>query len=205
MRHLAALLACSLLAVPAFAVPAFAQTPPPAERVRGTIHAVTAQSLVVDTTGGDTVTIALKDPVTVGTLKPIAFSDIKPGSYVATTAMPAKNGVARAVELRVFPDSMRGLGEGHRPWDLAPGSTMTNATVSAEVSTTDGHDLTLAYKGGSFKVEVPPGLPILTPAPATTADLKPGAQVMVFASRATDGSLSASRVTVATNGVKLGM
>ncbi len=198
LRPLVALLACSFIALPALAQA-------PTQRVRGTIKAFGDHSLTVDTREGDTVTIALKDPVTVGTLKPISFSDIKPGSYVATTAMPGPNGVARAVELRVFPESLRGAGEGHRDWDLAPGSTMTNATVSAEVNTTSGHDLTLAYKGGDFKVEVPPDLPILTPAPATTADLKPGAQVMVFADRAADGGLSASRVTVSTNGVKLGM
>ncbi len=198
MRHLPAL----LLAGAMLSAPALAQT---TERVRGTITATANHALTIATREGDTITVTLADPLTVTTLKPVAFSDVKPGSFIATTAIPGPDGVPRAVELRVFPESMRGNGEGHRDYDLAPGSTMTNATVSAEVNATSGHDLTLSYQGGNFTVRVPPDLPILTPVPASLADLKPGAAVVLTADRAADGSLAASRVTVGTDGIKPGM
>jgi hypothetical protein len=182
------------------ALPAVAQTTQ--QRVRGTIKSFSEHTLTVDTREGDTVAIKLADPVTVGTFRRIAFSDIKPGSYVAVTSMPSPEGPPHAVDLRVFPESLRGVGEGHHEWDLAPGSMMTNATVSAEVNATAGHDVTLSYKGGDFTVRVPPDLPVLEPAPASVADLKPGAPVIIFATKAADGALSAARVTVGTNGIK---
>lgn len=198
----AALLLC-LTALPAISQPAFGQTAQ--ERVRGTVKAVSDHTLTVDTREGDTVAIALHDPVTVGTFKRIAFADIKPGSYLAVTSMPSAEGPPHAVDVRVFPENLRGTGEGHFGWDLAPGSMMTNATVSAEVNATSGHDVTLAYKGGSFTVFVPPDLPILAPVPASMDDVRPGAPVIIFAAKAADGTLSASRVTVGTNGIKPGM
>ena len=199
LRHFGLALAMCLLSLPAFAQA-------PVQRVRGTISSVGDHSLTLSTREGNTVTIALKDPVAVGTLKKISFDDIKPGSYVAVTSLPGTDGgPPRAVDVRVFPESLRGAGEGHYDWDLSPGSMMTNATVSAEVNATSGHDLTLTYKGGNFTVLVPPDLPILTPVPASMDDLKPGAPVIIFAAKAADGSLSASRVTVGTNGIKPGM
>lgn len=203
MMMLRAALLLGLIAAPAISQSAFGQTTQ--ERVRGTVEAVSGHTLTVDTREGDTATITLHDPVTVGTFKRIAFTDIKPGSYIAVTSMPSAEGPPHAVELRVFPENLRGVGEGHHSWDLAPGSMMTNATVSAEVDATSGHDVTLAYKGGSFTVFVPPDLPILTPAPASMDDVKTGAPVIIFATKAADGTLSASRVTVGTNGIKPGM
>lgn len=117
------------------------------------------------------------------------------------TARPGAGNELQAVAVVVFPENLRGVGEGHRDWDLAPGTTMTNANVEAAVQGSSGRDLTLAYKGGSVKVLVGPDAAVVTPVPAERADLKPGATVFLSTTRAADGALSASRITVSKDGV----
>jgi hypothetical protein len=131
-----------------------------------------------------------------------SLADIKPGVFVGVASLP-KNGDAdgEAIEVVVFPESMRGLGEGHYPWDLQPGSQMTNATVAAQVEGVNGRTLTLSYKGGERKITVPPDAPIVTFAPATAADVAPGAAVFVPAQRKEDGAIEAQRVLVGKGGV----
>jgi hypothetical protein len=182
------------------AVAAVAQTAPPT-RIRGTIDAVTTTTLSVTTREGPKVDVTLKDPLTVTTMKRLTLDDIKQGTYVGIASKTGADGKAEALEVLVFPEAMRGAGEGHYPWDLQPGSMMTNANVSAVVSGKTGSDLTLTYKGGTQQISVPPSTPIVTFAPATRSDLKPGARVMFGAMKDADGKLTAARVTVGTNGV----
>ncbi len=180
------------------AVAAVAQTAPPT-RIRGTIDAVTSNSITIKTREGPTVEVALNDPLTVLTVKRLTLDDIKQGSYVGVTSKTGADGKAEAVEVHVLPP---GTGEGHRPWDLQPGTMMTNANVSALVHAKAGRDLTLTYQGGSQQITVPADAPIVTFAPATRDDLKPGAYVLIFAATPNaDGKLSTSRLTVGTNGV----
>lgn len=188
------------LAACLFAVTAVAQTAPPT-RIRGTIDALSGQTLTVTTRDGSKVDIMLNDPLTVATVKPLTLDDIKEGTYVGIASKTGADGKAEALEVLVFPDAMRGSGEGHYAWDLQPGSMMTNANVSAAVTGKTGRDLTLTYKDGTQQIAVPPSAPIVTFAPATRADLKPGAHVMFGATKNADGKLTASRVTVGTNGV----
>ena len=108
--------------------------------------------------------------------------------------VPFAEGGLRALEVLVFPEAMRSTGEGHREWDLMPESTMTNATVASTVGKVDGETLDLTYKGGAQKVLVPPGTPIVTLAPATRADLKPGARVVVNVSKDAEGRMSAASI-----------
>ncbi len=189
-----ALAACLL------AVTAVAQTAPPS-RIRGTIDALTGQTLSVTTRDGSKVEIMLNDPLTVSTVKPLTLDDIKQGTYVGIASKTGADGKAEALEVLVFPEAMRGAGEGHYGWDLQPGSMMTNANVSAVVAGKTGRDLTLSYKDGTQQIAVPPNTPIVTIAPAARSDLKPGAGVMFGATKNADGKLTASRVTVGTNGV----
>lgn len=197
-RHL--LPALLIAALPALALPARAQAQP--MRVRGTIAAIGAHEMTVTTRDGATLHIALADTLAVSTVKPVALADIRPGSYIGTAARPGGPGGALiAQEVLVFPEAMRGVGEGHRGWDLTPDSTMTNAAVEGTMAAGKGQELTLTYKGGSQNVVVEPGTPIVTLAPATAADLKPGAPVFLAASKDAAGKLSASRITVGTNGV----
>ena len=169
--------------------------------IRGTIQTVGENSLTVATRDGQTVTVTLKQPLTVATVKRLDISAIRSGTFIGTAARPGPNGELVAMEVVVFPESLRGTGEGNYAWDLAPGTSMVNANISALVENSAGRDLTLSYKGGSTKVVVPPDVPIVQPVPAERADLKPGAPVFFTPTRAADGSLSTARVIVGKDGV----
>jgi hypothetical protein len=179
---------------------AFAQAPAPA-RVRGTISSVDAGDLQVTTRSGDTVTLKLPADVVITIIEPIAIDAIKPGSFIGTAARTQPDGTLRALEVQVFPESMRGVGEGHRPWDLGPDSTMTNGTVGTLEKVTDERTLTLDYKGGEKTVVVPAGAPIITYEPGSREALTPGAHVIVTATRNPDETLTAVRVGVGKDGL----
>ena len=191
------LLAATLVCCLAGAV--FAQTAAPI-RVRGIIDAVNGQTMVVTSREGQKVTLAVAPDIGVTAILAASITDIKPGTYIGTAAMPQADGSLLAYEIQVFPESMRGVGEGHRPWDLQPNSTMTNGTVG-DVVVAQGRTLTLRYKDGEKKVVVPEKAPIITYAPATTAMLTPGAHVIITAVRQPDGSLVAQRVGVGKDGL----
>jgi len=176
-----------------------AQDAPPV-RVRGTIDAVNAQSMQVTSRDGQKVTLAVAPNVVITAVLAANIADIKPGSYIGTAAMPQADGSLVAYEIQLFPESMRGVGEGHRPWDLQPHSTMTNGTVG-DVVVTEGRVLTLRYKDGEKRVIVPEKAPIITYAPATTAMLTAGAHVIITATRQADGSLVAQRIGVGKDGL----
>ena len=129
------------------------------------------------------------------------MSDIKVGSFIGTTTVPGPDGMPTAVEVHVFPESMRGTGEGSRPYDLKPNSTMTNATVSESVVGNDGHTLLVKYKDGEKKVLVTPETPVVTYVPADKSDLKAGAKVIAFMKQLPDGSFETNRVSVGRDGL----
>lgn len=170
-------------------------------RVRGRIVAYAAPMLTVEARDGARLAIRLADRPVVGAFRRIALSDIAAGSFIGTTAEPGADGRLEAREVHVFPEAMRGTGEGHHPWDLGAGSTMTNGTVEAVVEGTAGRDLNIVYHGRKVAVHVPATTPIVTPAPASTSDLVPGAWVFLSAARDGEGRLSATRVTVEKDGV----
>ena len=190
------------LALAAFlcAATAVAQNAPPT-RIRGTIAALDGQTLSINTREGSKVDVLLSDPLTVSTVKKVDLADIKPGTYVGIATRTAANGELQALEVLVFPEAMRGAGEGHYAWDLEPGSMMTNGTVTGAVQATSGRELSMSFKGDTNKIIVPPSVPIVTFAPAERSDLKPGAPVMFGATKNTEGKLAASRVTVGKDGV----
>jgi len=177
----------------------FAQSPRPVP-TRGELVAVDATSLTVRLPAGDTVKIAVKPELVVGALRNLALADIKPGSFIGTATKTTPDGKLVAMEVYVFPEASRGTGEGHYEWNLAPGSMMTNANVDTVATGVDGRILNLSFKGGSKEVTVPEGVPIVTPAPATRADLVVGKRVFIMAT-GDPSSLSAARVTVEKDGV----
>jgi len=177
---------------------AAAQTP---VRVRGVIEALDGTQLTVKSRDGDPVKIKLADNYAVAAVVPTALDMIKPGSFIGTAAMKQADGSLVALEVLVFPEAMRGTGEGHYPWDLQPESTMTNATVATLADSPKGRQMTLTFKGESNQVIVPPGVPIVTFEPGDKALLKPGAKVFVGTTKAADGSLSAARVNVGKDGL----
>jgi len=178
----------------------FAQTPQ-ITRVRGEIEKLDGNALTVKSRDGSVVAINLAANATVSGVVPASLADVTAGKFIGVTAMPRPDGTLLALEIHVFPESMRGVGEGHRPWDLKPESTMTNATVADVISRSNDRTLTLRYKEGEQKVFVPEAAPIVTYVPADRGALKPGAHVFVIAQRAADGTLSAPRVSVGLNGL----
>ena len=172
--------------------------------IRGKIAAVEKESLKVTTSAGD-VMVKLPDKVRIGGVETAKLSDIGAGNYVGTTAVKQSDGNLRALEVHIFPESARGTGEGHRPWDLQPGSTMTNANVEkvekVAVEKVQGELLTLKYKNGEQKVFVPPGTPVVKNVPADRSSLKPGTGVFIPAVRSEDGTLTATRITVGVGGI----
>jgi hypothetical protein len=170
-------------------------------RIRGTVESVEGSTLTVKTREGPSVRIGLAPGWTVSALSRAELGDIKAGTYVGTAAEPQPDGTLKALEVPIFPEAMRGVGEGHRPWDLTPGSSMTNATVEAAVEGVDGRVLTLSYKGGTQRVVVPADAPIVTPSAGDPSMVVPGARVFIFANRQPDGSLTASRLTVGKDGL----
>ncbi|MBY5831829.1 hypothetical protein ELI54_21325 [Rhizobium ruizarguesonis] len=170
-------------------------------RVRGAIESLSGDTLVVKTREGNDATVALKAGWKVGGIRQASVEDIKPGDFVGVASLPKGTGPDGAIEVLIFPASMKGTGEGNRPWDAQPNSQMTNATVSNAVKSVDGHTITLTYQGKEKTISIADGTPIVTLAPATKDDLKPGAGVVVMGEKAADGSISASQIAVGLNGI----
>jgi hypothetical protein len=166
-------------------------------RVRGTIETVDGNIYVVKARDGGRVRLTLAANAGVAASVRSALPDIKPGAYIGVAAVPMSDGSQRALEVHIFHESMRGTGEGHRPWDLQPESTMTNATVGQVVAATEGHSVLLQYKDGEKNIVVPPGTVVVTYLPGNLSELKPGATIFVpAAARQSDGTLQAQRVMV---------
>lgn len=170
-------------------------------RVRGAVVDFADHALTVKTREGETVHITLTASWKISSVARANMADIKPGDFVGIASAPTADGSDGALEVVIFPPAMKGTGEGSRPWDLKPNSTMTNATVADAVKSVDGRTLTVSYHGQEKKIDIPEGAPVVTFASATEADLKPGAAVFIIAEKAADGAVTAQRVVVGTNGV----
>ena len=180
---------------------AVAQQPPSPTRVRGTIEGVEGDMVAVKSRGGEDFRLRMANDMRLVGITKISLSDIKVGSFVGTTTVPGPDGMPTAVEVHVFPESMRGTGEGSRPFDLRPNSTMTNATVAESVAGNDGHTLLVKYKDGEKKVVVSPDTPVVTYVHADKSELKAGAKIIAFFKKLPDGSFEANRISVGLNGL----
>lgn len=187
----------------------------PVQKIAGAVVKLDGLKLEVRPIGGEPLAIKLTDNFRLSARSAADLTNLMPGAFVGTTAVAQPDGTLLAREVHVFPESMRGTGEGHRPMDSEAGSTMTNATIAgigsrgapsrdtmtnatiAEVSAAShGRNLTLTYKGGQKSIVVPDNVPIAMVEPADRALLVPGAHVVVYASTQPDGSLVADRLTV---------
>jgi hypothetical protein len=189
------------LALTFAALPAFAQQPQTL-RIRGTIEKVDGQDLVIKSRDGSDLNVKLAENARVLALVKASLSDIKTGSYIGVTAMPEADGSQRAIAIHIFPEAMRGTGEGHRPWDLRPNSTMTNAAVESAVASAEGEVVMVKYKDGEKKVIIPADTPIVAYAPGDKAEIKPGAKIIIMgAQKQPDGSLLAPAINVGRDGL----
>ncbi len=182
---------------------ALAQTTLPTQRIRGDLVALDGLKLQVRSRGGESLVVRLAENYAVTAVTRIDLDAIKPGAFVGAASMPQPDGTLTALEVLVFPEAMRGTGEGHYAWDLKPGSMMTNATVAdaATLTATHGRRLTLKYKDGEKTLLVPEQVPVVTFEPGEKAMLVPGAHVLLTATQQPDGSLTAARVVVGKNGL----
>jgi len=178
----------------ALAAPAAAQE---SVRVRGAIERVEGDLYVIKTRAGAEVKVKLPDNVMVVALTKASLADIKQGSYVGVAGMPQPDGSQKALEVHIFPEAMRGTGDGHRGWDLQPSSTMTNGAVEQTAASSDGQTLTLKYKDGEKKILVGTDTPIVTYAPGDKSELKAGAPIFISAAtKLPDGTFTTPRVNV---------
>jgi hypothetical protein len=189
----------TLLTLPAAAQNAPEGTP---TRIRGTVEKLDGQTLTVKSRDGQPLTIALAPNFTVSYLVKKSLGDIKAGDYIATTSTKGTDGKNHAVELRIFPEALRGTAEGQFAWDSMPNSLMTNATVSGITGAPQGQTLKVTYKGNESEIVVDPDSSVFGYSAGDAALLKSGAAVFIVALKKADGSLSASRVTAEKDGVK---
>jgi len=189
----------ALLILPAGAQQAPQGTP---TRIRGTVEKLDGQALTVKSREGQTVTIALADNVAVACLVKKNVGDIKPGDYIASTGIKGTDGKLHAIEVRIFPESLRGVGEGQYPWDLKPDSVMTNATVGTITQAPQGNVIKVSYKGAESEYTIDPTTPIFATVTGDSSLLLPGAAVFVIASKHDDGQLTSTRLYVEKDGIK---
>lgn len=180
---------------------AIAQTPQ-VVRVRATIESVDGSMLTAKSRDGVEMKIKLADNAPVNEVVKVPLSDVKPTSYVAITAMPQPDGSQKATAIIIFPEAMRGVGDGHRPWDFVPNSTMTNGAVDSSVASVNGEKLVVKYKDGEKTVLITPQTIIATYAKKSLADLKPGEKIFISSAKKNpDGTLEASNVSFGNYGV----
>src|SRR6478752_9450913 len=177
--------AALLAASSAMAVAQQAQT----TRLRGTIEKVDGHALTLKSTDGSEAKLTLTGDARIVAVVKASMADIKENTFLGSAAMPQPDGTQKALEVHIFPEAMRGTGEGHRPFAPVKGSTMTNgASAGATVTGVDGSAIKVKYKDGEKLIVVPPNTPIVRYEIGSPADLKVGAHVTVLAaSKKPDG------------------
>ena len=182
---------------------ALAQTPPSdLVRVRGSLLTVSADQITVRTRAGETVTLKLSPQLLLSEVYPITLKEIRAGSFIGTAALPQPDGRLKAIAITLFPESARGLAEGHRPFDLQADSTMTNATVADVMSAPTGQTLELRYTGGEKTLDIPADTPVVSFRTGDRSLLVPGASVSLSA-RLIDGQPTALRINAGRDGFQL--
>ena len=160
------------------------------------------QHATIKTKSGTPIIVQLKDGAHVVAVTKGAMSDIQQNSFVGIASMPQPDGTLKAVEVSVFAEPLRGTAEGHYPWDLMPGSTMTNAAVTKQVTKQEGNTLTLKHKDGEQTIVVPADVVVVNLIPGDNADLKPGAKIFIPAwAKKADGTWEGAVALIGRDGV----
>jgi hypothetical protein len=179
---------------------AIAQAAPPAARLAATVVKLDGNRLEATDGSGKPVSLSLAQDARITAVATAAPDEIKPGSFIGSAAVPGPDGTLTALEVHVFPPSMRGTGEGHRPWGTDPNASMTNGTVG-DLVVANGRTMTVKYgEGGVQTIVVPPDVPIVTIDRGDRTLLVPGAHIVAFYVRGEDGTMTASRLTVGKDG-----
>ncbi|WP_404938724.1 hypothetical protein [Pseudomonas sp. JDS08PS003] len=168
--------------------------------VRGEITGISGDVVRVHVNSGENVSVELTPQTQVRGVTLANIEDIKPGSYIGSAAMPMADGTLKALEVHVFPPQLAGTGDGHRPFDLVKGSSMTNGRVG-DLVVSNGRTLTVNYKDGQQKILVPDDVPIVNLAPGDRSLLKAGVKVVMFVTQSADGKLTAQSISAGKDGV----
>jgi hypothetical protein len=192
-------LAASSLAFVCLALPASAQD---TVRVRGTVERIEGPVYIVKTRDGSEVRlVTTEDKPLFVAIVPATMKDIKQGMYVGSAGMMQEDGTQKAIEVHIFPESMRGTGDGHYDWDLMPKSKMTNGSVEEAVTAVDGPVLRVRYKDGEKKLVVTPQTVVVTYEFGKREEIQPGTRIFVAAAKKQpDGTLLTPRITYGRNG-----
>ena len=169
-------------------------------RIRGTIERIDGPAYVIKSRDGSELKLTLTDNPLYVAISPSTMADIKPGMFVGSAGMMQPDGTQKAIEVHIFPESMRGTGEGHYDWDLKPQTKMTNGNVEQAVTGVDGPVLSVKYKDGEKKLVVTPETVVVTYVPGNKDEVKPGTKVFVAAKQQSDGTFQAPRITYGRNG-----
>jgi len=193
------------VAVAMAATAALAQQPQ-ATRIRAMIEKVDGNVLVVKARNGDQLKVTMADNARYAAMIKATLDDLKPDTYIGVTSMPQPDGTLKAVAIHIFQPNQRGTGEGHRPWDLTPGSMMTNAAIETTVASADGQSITVKYKQGEKvedkKVLVTPQTVIVRYVPGDKNDLKTGVHIIIgAATKNADGSFGAAALNYGRDGI----
>ncbi len=171
-------------------------------RIRGTIESIDGDTLKIKSRDGSQITVKLAADAKAFAITKASISDIKPGSYIGVTGLPQTDGTQKAVEVHIFPEAMRGVGDGHRDWDLVAKSTMTNGAIDQSVTSVDGQTLKVKYKDGEKTVTVTKDTPFVAFGPGAKEDLKAGVKVFINGpKKLADGTLEAARVNYGRDGL----
>jgi hypothetical protein len=176
------------------AVPAMAQGNN-AVNIFGTVDKFDTTSITVKANDGATETLKVAPKLLVVQNKPASLKDIKPNDFVASAAVRKEDGKLHSTELRIFPDAMRGLGEGQRPMNDARNQTMTNATVTGTAIVNGSNEMKVKFKGGESELVLDPGVPVTEIVPAEPSMIKPGAKVRVQGVKTAEGAM-VNRITL---------
>lgn len=198
LRHTTTIALISLLGATATQA---AEAPGMRMGVRGEITGVSADSLKVHVNTGENVVVQLTPDTKVRAVTLANIEDIKPGSYIGSAAIPQEDGTLKALEVHVFPPELAGSGDGHRPFDLAKGSSMTNGSVG-DLVVSNGRVLTVNYKGGQQRILVPEDVPIVNLTSGDRSLLKVGVKIVTFVIQSADGTLTAQSISAGKDGVK---
>jgi hypothetical protein len=193
------------VAVAMAATTALAQQPQ-ATRIRAMIEKVDGNVLMVKARNGDQLTVMMADNARYAAMIKATLDELKPDTYIGVTSMPQPDGTLKAVAIHIFQPNQRGTGEGHRPWDLTPGSMMTNAAIETTVASADGQSITVKYKQGEKvedkKVLVTPQTVIVRYVPGDKNDLKTGVHIIIgAATKNADGSFGAAALNYGRDGI----
>jgi hypothetical protein len=170
-------------------------------RIRGTVERIEGPVYVVKNRDGAELNLTVTDNPLFVAIVPATMADIKPGMFVGSAGMMQADGTQKAIEVHIFPESMRGTGEGHYDWDLKPQSKMTNGNVEQTVAGVDGPMLSVKYKDGEKKLLVTPETVVVTYVMGSKDEIKPGTRIFVAAAKKQpDGTLQTPRITYGRNG-----